>query len=117
MKCWTTKVCAKTVPDHDEILLDSTPLHYAASHDCLEAAEVLIVHDAFVDATGEDHNTPLTWAAAVNSTRVAKALIMACANTELSNKWEQSARLLANENNYTQILEMLDGKSLRKNCS
>ena len=76
----------------------------------------MIAHDAFVDATGENHNTPLTWAAAVNSTQVAKALIMACANTELSNKWG-NARFLANEKNFTQIIEMLDDKSLRKNCS
>jgi ankyrin repeat protein len=94
-----------------------TPLTFAAWHDSLEAAEVLLAHGAKVDARNLYGMTPLHWAAGTESPRadLVKLLLKhgADPNAEFGERYDpflgvpQTARLFAEKRGPTAIVEAL----------
>ena len=69
----------------------STPLHHAARRGHNEIVELLVLHEAQVNATNSDLSTPLHWAARKNNTGAIKMLLEAGADAGLMNKWGATA--------------------------
>ncbi len=68
----TRNVLACNVQTKDKL---QTPLHFACETDSLEAVKCLIRHSVDVESKDGEKRTPLHWASAFNSVRVAKYLL------------------------------------------
>ena len=55
----------------------ATPLHLAAQHNAFHAAEILLLHDAVIDAEDKNKSTPLHRSCQYNSVRMIEVSINA----------------------------------------
>lgn len=91
-----------------------TFLHVAAEHDRGETIKLLASRGVAVDARDERSFTPLMIAALYGRAGAAKALVEAKANVTLINDWGKTAKAIAEEKSFYEIVTILSGAGARE---
>ena len=95
------------INDGDISKCNDTPLHYTAYSGHPEICELLIQHDADVNAKNDDDDTPLHIAAYWGYLNICELLIMHSANVNAKNKYRETPLDIATRKDYIEIRELL----------
>eukprot|EP00438_Fugacium_kawagutii_P003176 Skav208867 [mRNA] locus=scaffold6901:86170:86978:+ [translate_table: standard] len=88
--------------------MNCTALHFAASEDHVEVAELLLAAGAPLDPQNDSGRTPLYNAAERNRIGVAKVLVAAGASPSVKNQWNFTPLRVAEVKGHSEILRMLE---------
>ncbi|VDO91190.1 unnamed protein product [Heligmosomoides polygyrus] len=88
-----------------------TALHYAAQVNNVQMIEFLISRDANKDAQDLEDRTPLFLAASHGHVEAVEALVRAGASLEISDRKDRTPYKVAEENEFRNVLELLDPDS------
>lgn len=84
-----------------------TPLHYAATGGHVEIVQLLLDHDAYIDAAAPNGTTPLMMAARYGNPETVRALLQADADPTLTNALGQSALDFARRGDHEESVELI----------